>query len=265
MTDDQREPPEVGGWFALRRGWREHLPLRFAPLSEIEAALWSVEMAAFRRHLRWFNGSRVLLERGQLVTSHQAMMKAFGWSVKKVRGFEARLLKAGFWAVERAPLYSVITVCNFDHISPPLALPGHPPSQPADNSRAATRPPREQRNNKTNRQMSESARPRHSELSKDFMPNIHDREALRIANGWSTDRQSMELRKFRLHYAASGQTCADWNAKWCSWIIRAADFEPVEQSGFRNGLTRAAASVIAERSDNPYLIRANSADDEICF
>lgn len=140
MTDPERE-----GWFALRRGWRELVHVRPQPFDDFSAALWAIENAAWMEHERWFNGHRVALERGQLVTSRATMVKAFGWTLKRVRCFEERLLKAGFWAVERAPLYTVLTICNFDQISPPLVAEGHRVRPQEDTAGAQEGPTREQR------------------------------------------------------------------------------------------------------------------------
>lgn len=88
------------------------------PFTEREAFLWSIEQAAFQAHEQWFNGHSIAVGRGEFVTSLREMEKAFGWSLKRVRGFMDRMGKAEKWAQRRAyegaQSPTVISVCNYD-------------------------------------------------------------------------------------------------------------------------------------------------------
>lgn len=105
----------MSGFFLVHRGWMDSF--KPEPFTEREAFLWSVEMAAFQAHDQWFNGHRIMVERGEFVTSLREMEKAFGWSLKRVRGFLDRMGKAQKWAQRRAyygaQSPTILTVCNY--------------------------------------------------------------------------------------------------------------------------------------------------------
>lgn len=105
------------GWFLMHRGWMESGDFRPEPFTEPQAFVWSIERAAHKPHGQWFNGTLYHVGRGQFVTSLPKLAEAFGWSVKRVRLFVARMEKAGKWARSgahagaKAP--TVLTVCNY--------------------------------------------------------------------------------------------------------------------------------------------------------
>jgi len=105
----------VSGFFLVHRGWMDSF--KPEPFTEREAFLWSVEKAAFQAHDQWFNGHRITVERGEFVTSLREMEKAFGWSLKRIRGFVDRMGKAEKWAQRRAydgaQSPTILTVCNY--------------------------------------------------------------------------------------------------------------------------------------------------------
>jgi hypothetical protein len=97
----------------MHRGWMRSPDFRPEPFSEREAFLWSIEKAAFEPHEQWFNGTRVKLLAGQLVTSLRAMSDEFQWPVKRVRLFLQRMERVQKWAHVGAHGGTVITVCNY--------------------------------------------------------------------------------------------------------------------------------------------------------
>lgn len=105
----------MSGFFLVHRGWMDSF--KPEPFTEREAFLWSVEKAAFQAHDQWFNGHRITVERGEFVTSLREMEKAFGWSLKRIRGFMDRMGKAQKWAQRRAydgaQSPTILTVCNY--------------------------------------------------------------------------------------------------------------------------------------------------------
>lgn len=105
----------MSGFFLVHRGWMDSF--KPEPFTEREAFLWSVEQAAFQAHDQWFNGHRITVERGEFVTSLREMEKAFGWSLKRIRGFMDRMGKAQKWAQRRAydgaQSPTILTVCNY--------------------------------------------------------------------------------------------------------------------------------------------------------
>lgn len=105
------------GWYLMHRGWMESTDFRKEAFSEPQAFLWSIEQAAFEPHRQWFNGTQYEVGRGEFITSLHAMMAAFGWSEKRVRGFRDRMVRAQKWAKRGANVGAkaptVLTVCNY--------------------------------------------------------------------------------------------------------------------------------------------------------
>lgn len=105
----------MSGFFLVHRGWMDSF--KPEPFTEREAFLWSIEKAAFQAHDQWFNGHRIMVERGEFVTSLREMEKTFRWSLKRIRGFVDRMVKAEKWAQRRAyegaQSPTIITVCNY--------------------------------------------------------------------------------------------------------------------------------------------------------
>ena len=105
----------MNGFFLLHRGWMDSF--RPEPFTEREAFLWSIERAAYQAHEQWFNGHRITVDRGEFVTSLREMEKAFDWSLKRIRGFMDRMVKAQKWAQRRAyegaQSPTIVTVCNY--------------------------------------------------------------------------------------------------------------------------------------------------------
>jgi hypothetical protein len=116
----------MSGWYVMHRGWMDSF--KPEPFSEREAFLWSIEQAAFQDHEQWFNGHRFTVQRGEFVTSLRLMEKAFGWSVKRVRGFMERMRKCQKWAqrqaYEGAQSPTVISVCNYAYYQAPTDTEG---------------------------------------------------------------------------------------------------------------------------------------------
>ena len=105
----------MSGWYIMHRGWMDSF--KPEPFTEREAFLWSIEQAAFQDHDQWFNGHRIRVCRGEFVTSLRDMEKAFGWSLKRIRGFMDRMGKAQKWAQRRAydgaQSPTIVSVCNY--------------------------------------------------------------------------------------------------------------------------------------------------------
>lgn len=105
----------MSGFFLVHRGWMDSF--KPEPFTEREAFLWSIEQAAFQPHDQWFNGHRIAVDRGEFVTSLRDMEKAFGWTMKRVRGFMERMGKAEKWAHRRAyegaQSPTIVTICNY--------------------------------------------------------------------------------------------------------------------------------------------------------
>jgi hypothetical protein len=101
------------GWYRMHRGWMRSPDFRPEPFTEREAFLWSIEKAAFEPHEQWFNGRRIALKSGQLITSLRDMCEQFRWPVKRVRLFLQRMERAQKWAHAGAHGGTIITVCNY--------------------------------------------------------------------------------------------------------------------------------------------------------
>lgn len=118
----------MAGWFLMHRGWMASADFKPAPFTEPQAFIWSIEQASHSPHLQWFNGVQYAIDRGEFVTSLHAMMTAFGWSEKRVRGFRERMCKARKWAKRgahtgaKAP--TILTVCNYGIYQTPALLKG---------------------------------------------------------------------------------------------------------------------------------------------
>lgn len=231
------------GWLALRRGWRERLGIKPQPFDDFGAALWAIENAAFKPHRRWFNGQQVPLERGQLVTSHAVMAEAFGWTVKRVRGFEERMRKTGNWALRRAPLYTVLTICDFDTISPAYALQGHTDGHSGGIVRAEVGHPREHEKHEKTIPTRESPPTGESPPNRKYAskggtrlpPNWKPEGSLSaaaeaVSRDWSTSRMERELQKFRAFHEQRGTVSLNWQASFEAWVLKAPSFETKDEA-----------------------------------
>lgn len=116
----------MSGWYVMHRGWMDSF--KPEPFTEREAFLWSIEQASFESHEQWFNGQSIAVERGEFATSLRLMADAFGWSVKRVRGFMERMRKDEKWAHRQAhngaQSPTIISVCNYDKYQRPSELQG---------------------------------------------------------------------------------------------------------------------------------------------
>ena len=107
------------GFIVLARSAWDHPAIGASkPLSEFEAWVWLLLEAVYEpRNVRISNGRAsaiIELQRGQLSYSIRYMATAWGWTTKRVRGFLARLERAGQMTTQRDTLQSVITICNYD-------------------------------------------------------------------------------------------------------------------------------------------------------
>ena len=210
------------------------LPVKPQPFDDFSACLWAIERAAFKPHVTWFNGVQVPVQRGQLVTSRAAMAEAFGWTIKRIRGFEERMSKAQFWALRRAPQYAVVTILDFDEFSPAYSGEGHDVGQAKGTSRAHQGHPIEHvepvKPDKPAKQSS-LGRGAASLLDDNWKPSGSSVEADRVIAGWAEGRLEKELAKFHSHHRAKNSSSHDWDATWTSWVLRAAEFERGASAG----------------------------------
>lgn len=116
----------MSGFFLMHRGWMDSF--KPEPFTEREAFIWSIEQAAFDAHEQWFNGHRIMVDRGEFATSLAVMSKAFGWSLKKTRGFMDRMRTCEKWAQRRAydgaQSPTIITVLNYTKYQDPSEIKG---------------------------------------------------------------------------------------------------------------------------------------------
>lgn len=108
----------MSGFFKVHRGWMDSTDFKPEPFTEREAFLWSIERAAHEDHDQWFNGERFHVDRGEFVTSLRAMEQAFGWSIKRIRGFMDRMVKCQKWTQQRArsgaQSPTIVSVVNYE-------------------------------------------------------------------------------------------------------------------------------------------------------
>ena len=107
------------GFIVLARSVWDHPVVGVSkPLSEFEAWVWLLLEAVYEpRNVKISNGRAsaiIELQRGQLSHSIRYMAAAWGWTTKRVRGFLARLERAGQTTTQRDTLQSVLTICNYD-------------------------------------------------------------------------------------------------------------------------------------------------------
>ena len=107
------------GYIALARGALDH-PISGAskPYSRFEAWVWLLEQAAFKPvRVRVSNGhshSALTIKRGQLSHSLRYMATAWGWTVKSVRTFLARLESDTQIDTQKGTAQTLITICNYE-------------------------------------------------------------------------------------------------------------------------------------------------------
>ena len=107
------------GYIAIARGALNH-PISGAskPYSRFEAWVWLLEQAAFKPvRVRVSNGhshSALTIKRGQLSHSLRYMATAWGWTVKSVRTFLARLESDTQIGTQKGTAQTLITICNYE-------------------------------------------------------------------------------------------------------------------------------------------------------
>lgn len=90
---------------------------RFKPkasYSKLEAWVWLIGEASWKKRQIEIVGRLVTLERGQLSASYRFMAEKFQWSVKAVRTFLNHLESDGSIVIETGTGQMVITVCNYE-------------------------------------------------------------------------------------------------------------------------------------------------------
>lgn len=105
----------MSGYIKLHRGWRDSDFFGKEAYCERAAWVWLIETAAWKEtSRRAAKGQIVPIQRGQLHTSHASLASAWGWSVKRARGFIDRLEKAQMLGVIADTNGSIITICNYE-------------------------------------------------------------------------------------------------------------------------------------------------------
>lgn len=105
----------MAGFIKLHRGWRDNdIFLGDEPFSEREAWLWLLENATWKKTTRRTGqGGAVHLERGQIHVSFGALSASWKWSIKRVRGFLARLEKGAMVGTASDKRGTVLTIINY--------------------------------------------------------------------------------------------------------------------------------------------------------
>ena len=90
------------------------------PFGRWRARLDLVALAGFAARRVEIGGEPVILKRGQLFASHSFLAKRWGWSIKRVRGFLARLRGEEFIEeCAKMRLGTVWEVRNYDRYQSP--------------------------------------------------------------------------------------------------------------------------------------------------
>jgi hypothetical protein len=237
------------GFVAVPRGWRERLPIKPQPFDEFSAALWIIENTAFADHVRWFNGKQVPLKRGQIVTSHGAMETAFGWSGKKVRGFEQRMTKNGFWSLERTHSYTVATVLIYEDFVWLKEEEGRSNGRPRGRGKAQAGHPRKQLQH---RQHGATIPSEPNGSSGEGSPAPEDDSFFDRSVGWAEKEMQwnsaaarQEISCFLDYHRARGSMLKDWDAamrKWCrSPLAKKKGFDLTGEAAARNDALKRGA------------------------
>lgn len=116
----------VGGWFPL---WRQYLKHEFwnerRAWTRNEAWVWLLLSAAFEEHPVIWDGQKVILNRGQQLTSERALAHQFRWSHKRARSFVEYLEREQMisWSAlaQECGSYRLLTIKNYER----FRVPGH--------------------------------------------------------------------------------------------------------------------------------------------
>lgn len=106
----------MAGYIKLYRGSRDTdglMPSKH--FSDWEAWVWLIENAAWKPTTR-FNakGEEIAIGRGEMHVSYASLASAFGWTIKRVRGFLVRLEAVKKVALQRAQSGTLLTICNYE-------------------------------------------------------------------------------------------------------------------------------------------------------
>ena len=84
------------------------------PFDELHAWIWIIGHANYQREKHEFRGQLVTIERGQLVTSIDALAYEWGWDRKKVMRYTNKLKKEQMIEKSGTTYGTLITVVNYD-------------------------------------------------------------------------------------------------------------------------------------------------------
>jgi hypothetical protein len=214
----------------MHRGWMRSDDFKPEPFTEREAFVWSIENAAFEAHTRWFNGRKIQVERGQLVTSIRHMAAEFCWTIKRVRGFMERMGRCQKWAHLGAHTHCIITVCNYEEYQSEIDIEGHTQGQAEGTVRAQSghsegTQDKKDKEGKEDKRKNPPSGERGTRLPDDFvMPT----EWADWAKEQGLDEMviAREGGKFIRYWTAktgAGATKRDWLKTWQNWVTKAIE------------------------------------------
>jgi hypothetical protein len=116
----------TGGWVKLYRSMRDHYLLARAPAPWLKVWLYLLLSANFAPR-KWPDGRRdIVVPRGCVVTSIDALVRDCHVTIKQARGALAYLTRAEMITRKTTPQYSLITMCNYDKSEAALEREGIP-------------------------------------------------------------------------------------------------------------------------------------------
>lgn len=102
------------GYIKLHRRWHDSFTFEEKEYCERAAWVWLLSNAAWKDTVRRTGqGGIVEIKRGQLHVSLASLASAWGWSIKRVRGFINRLEKGHSLGTVKGKTGTIITICNY--------------------------------------------------------------------------------------------------------------------------------------------------------
>lgn len=243
-----------GGWIKLNRKALEH-PLFAGHPERLGAWAWLLLRAAWRPTRQDVAGQIITVERGQIVTSYRQLASAWGWSVKAVRTFIAKLEAEGGLKKEitagssensgSRPVQSgsktgtasrggggtgrlLLTICKYEVYQSSDMPSGTAPEAPTGTAGAQqghSRGTEKEEEKKGRREKEGRAQARAARLPADWtLPDDWKAYALSIGlDEVSIKREALEFSDY--WHAEGGQKArkVDWKATWQRWARRALE------------------------------------------
>jgi hypothetical protein len=249
----------VTGFIVMSRDAIDHPLLRDG--ERFRAWFWMVAKACWKPTKFDVHGKVVQLERGQFCCSVREMAEAWGWSKSAVDRFIQRLVDEDMVISTRAKSgtgggtssgtsRSIITICNYAKYQDVPRESGTAAEPPTGTAAGQQRDIKEQGNQGLpNGSHPKSARGRKMPIPDDWEPQPFGlgTDSRAVEDGWPPSERRRQLEQFKANHRAKGNTFADPQAAWSTWVLNSRKFGNARQHRNGNSSVRELGLQLAER------------------